>query len=529
MADLEDSGSGASALLAALLAERPDALVAALSSEGRLIPPPASIPLGDQTVFDRRSGLDLVAAEDQGVIIEGWRRVQVEPFVRMELHLLADPERLSVLHMIDVRPEHGVHMLVLEVDDPAQVLEAVAALEARGSGVARVKRDGVGVFLEVDEGTTSLLGWSPGDLVGHGTIEFVHPDDVDRAVETWMSMRAGTGGRRTQVRFRHADGHYVWVEVSSEDHLAAPELACVVSEMVDISDQMADLQALHERERLLHRLAEALPTGICHLRADREVVYSNAPLVELLGPVDSVEALVGSVAPADRVLVEIAIGRALEGRPRDLEVGVVDGAEERRCELTFRALLSDSGGLDGVIVCATDVTERSRLRSELEHRASHDALSGCLNRAATVAALDQLLRDGTPVTVAFLDLDGFKAINDDIGHAAGDEVLRIVAERLRRAARSDDRIGRLGGDEFVVICPHGPGTPGTAEIGQRLTAAVCGEVAFARQRIQLQASIGVVASQPGERDAEAVLIRADGAMYEAKRLARRPDALEQTA
>ena len=529
MADQEDDGSGVGALLGPLLAERPGALVAALSTEGRLVPPPASIPLGDQTVFDRRSGLDLVVAEDQGVVIEGWKRAQVEPFVRLEVHLLADPERLSILHMIDVRPEHGVHVLVLEVHDPAQVLASVAALEARGSGVARVKRDGLGVFLEVDEGTTSLLGWSPGDLVGHGTVDFVHPDDIERAVETWMAMRAGTGGRRTQIRFRHAAGHYVWLEVSSEDHLAVPEMACVVSEMVDISDQMADLEALHERERLLHRLAEALPTGICHLRADREVVYSNAPLVELLGPVDSVEALVGSVEPADRALVEIAIDRALGGRPEDLEVGVTDGVDERRCELTFRALLSDSGGLDGVIVCATDVTERSRLRSELEHRADHDALSGCLNRAATVAALDRALHDGTPVTVAYLDLDGFKAVNDDLGHAAGDELLRILAERLRRATRAQDRIGRVGGDEFVVLCPHGPGGPGTAEIAERLTAAVCGDVTFARQRIRLEASVGVVASQPGELDAEALLIRADEAMYEAKRLARRPDDLEQTA
>ena len=119
-----------------------------------------------------------------------------------------------------------------------------------------------------------------------------------------------------------------------------------------------------------------------------------------------------SVASTDRAAVEIAVDDAFRGRPGSVEVGVVQaslglarsesrsGSGQRRCELTFRAITSDDGGggggsgsVDGVIVCAADVTDRSRLRSELEHRASHDALTGCLNRAATVAALERALRE----------------------------------------------------------------------------------------------------------------------------------------
>ena len=93
-----------------------------------------------------------------------------------------------------------------------------------------------------------------------------------------MAMRAGEGTGRVRVRYRHANGHYVWLEVTNDNRLEDPEFGCVLSEMVDISDEMAQLEALRDRERLLARLAEALPIGICHLRPDREVVYSNEPL-----------------------------------------------------------------------------------------------------------------------------------------------------------------------------------------------------------------------------------------------------------
>jgi diguanylate cyclase (GGDEF)-like protein len=290
--------------------------------------------------------------------------------------------------------------------------------------------------------------------------------------------------------------------------------------MVDISVEMAQLEAMRDRERLLGRLAEALPIGICHLRPDGDVAYSNEPLTALLGPIDSVDTLVGRIASEDRQPVELALERALLGQALSLEVGMVCDVEERRCELTFRALTSDSGSVDGVILCVADVTDRSRLRSELEHRASHDALSGCLNRAATVAALERALREWGQVAVAYLDLDHFKAVNDRFGHAAGDELLRVAAARLRGAIRGDDQIGRIGGDEFVVICRQGHGDFDASALVDRLANAINGDVMFAEQRIPLRASVGAAVSEEGEVDAEAVLTRADAAMYEAKRRSR---------
>jgi diguanylate cyclase (GGDEF)-like protein/PAS domain S-box-containing protein len=517
--ELEEA-TAASAALDALLRANEGTLVAAFGGDGTLVPLPASVPLHGRRVFPGCTGLDMIVADDHILVIDAWERAGQEPIVSTEVRLVADPEECSVVHFFDLRAEHGVHVIVLETQDPDLVMRSFEARSAERSAVAHVKRDGVGVFLEVDDATTALLGWSPADLLGQGTTDLVHPDDVERAIESWMALRAGIGSGRTKVRYRHARGHHVWLEVTSDNHLDDPERGYVLSELVDISDEMAHLEALHASERQLARLAEALPIGICHVRSDREVVYTNEPLRALFGVVDSIEGLVGRVARADRPLVERALESALHGRPGDLEVGVTQDLEERRCELTFRTMTSDGDGVDGVILCAADVTDRSRLRAELEHRATHDALSGCLNRVATVAALELALAAPHSVAVAFIDLDGLKEINDEFGHAAGDELLRAAASRLHEVIRGDDRIGRIGGDEFVVIAPQGRGPFDAMAVAGRLTEAINGDVWFGNQRLRLRASVGLTISLDGEIDAEAVLSRADAAMYEAKRRTR---------
>ena len=501
------------------LADNPAALVAAMGADARLSSVPASLGLAGHRSFVGLTGIEFVVPADQLLIVDGWARASREPVVRVDVHLVPDPDEIAIMHFFDVRAEHGVHVVTVVARDPELLLAAAEAVEATPS-VGYLQKDAVAVILTADAATTALLGWDAADLVGRRTVDLVHPEDVERAIESWMEMRAGTGSGRVQLRHLHADGHYVWLEVTNENRLDDPAFGCIVSQLVDISEQMAQFEGLRDRERLLDRLADALPIGICHLRLDGEVVYSNELLVALLGPVDSVDALVRSVAGSDRRAVGFALENALQGRAGDLEVGVMHGLEERRCELTFRTMTSDDGGVDGVIVCASDVTDRSRLRSELEHRASHDELSGCLNRAATVAALEQALRGSEEVAVVYLDLDHFKVVNDELGHAAGDELLRVAAARLRSAARVNDRVGRIGGDEFVVICRRGAGPFEAAALVDRFTQAVSGDVVFAKQRTALRASVGAAISAPGEVDAEAVLSRADAAMYEAKRKSR---------
>lgn len=481
---------------------------------------PASLPLAGQRVFEAGLGLDLVVAQDRIAIIEAWGRAQHEPIVRLDVHLLVDPEHVSRFHLFDLRAQHASHVLVVEAEDQEQLLRSIEGRLAPRRVVAHARRDATAVFLEVDEAMTALLGWGAADLIGHSTLELVHPEDVGRAIESWMAVRAGDDGGRLRVRYRHAKGHHVWLEITNHNRLDDPALGCVVSEMVDISDEMRQVEALRDRERLLARLADALPIGMCHLRPDLQVVYSNAPLVALLGPVDSIGSLLGSVAAADHPEVEAAIDDAFRGDPTTLELAVVGQAEERRCELTFRPMTNEAGSIDGVIVCATDVTIRCRMRAELEHRAWHDPLTGCLNRAAAVVALERALQESEHVALAYVDLDDFKAINDEFGHATGDGLLKVAADRLRGVARNSDRLARLGGDEFVVICRQSGEPFDRTALVERLTEAIDGDVVFAGQRIPLTASVGVAVTARDGLDAEALLHQADTAMYRAKRTSR---------
>lgn len=505
------------AVMAALLAN-PHALVAALGDDGRLVSMPDSVALRGQRVFEGTSAIELVVEGDQDKVIDGWLRSRSDRVVCVSARFVTDPEQEGIVHFLDVRDRHGVWLIVLgalEALEAERMLDAAQTVIAAGPGVAHVKRDATSVLLEVDDAFTTNLGWSRDELIGRPTLDLVHPEDRDRAIDAWFLMRRGADEASTRIRLRRADGQYVWLEIANTNHLDDPEDPFVLSQMVDISAEMAALEALHERERLLHRLAETLPIGICQLRADGQVVHANPLLIELLGPVDSSVTLLARIAEPDRVSVRTALRLALQGRPSELVVGVVHGNEERRCELTFRTM-AESGGIGGVVVCTSDVTDRELLRSELEYRASHDELTGCLNRAATLIALERALRDHRQVAVAYVDLDGFKSINDRLGHASGDEALRVVAARLRSVIRGGDRLGRMGGDEFVVICPQGAGLFDSEVLRSRLTDAIDGDMQFRGHPVPIRASIGVSVSLESEFETEMLLGRADAAMYEVK-------------
>ncbi|SFL36987.1 sensor domain-containing protein [Geodermatophilus ruber] len=170
--------------------------------------------------------------------------------------------------------------------------------------------------------------------------------------------------------------------------------------------------------------------------------------------------------------------------------------------------------------------ERSRLDEEVRHLAQHDPLTGAANRALFTSRLDQALADarrtGAPVSAMFLDLDGFKAVNDGHGHSAGDDLLVEIAQRLRRVVRPRDTVGRLGGDEFAVLCA-GADPAEAAHIARRLEEAVRAPVAVAGRSVTVTvtASVGIVVHDPGScppASAGQLLRYADAAMYRAKAL-----------
>jgi diguanylate cyclase (GGDEF)-like protein/PAS domain S-box-containing protein len=188
-------------------------------------------------------------------------------------------------------------------------------------------------------------------------------------------------------------------------------------------------------------------------------------------------------------------------------------------------LRGDDGLITGFLGTLEDITDRKSLETRLEYDATHDRLTGLGSRALLVEELNSALararRNGLAVALLFIDLDGFKRVNDMLGHAAGDELLVQVGQRLRHAVRDGDLCVRLGGDEFVVGCTDMVSIHTSTELGDRLLRAVTEPYHVHGHEVLVGASIGVATVQGDDPvSVDQLLSNADLAAYRAKRLGR---------
>jgi diguanylate cyclase (GGDEF)-like protein/PAS domain S-box-containing protein len=178
-------------------------------------------------------------------------------------------------------------------------------------------------------------------------------------------------------------------------------------------------------------------------------------------------------------------------------------------------------GVTFVMVTVADQTERRRREDELFHHTVHEPLTGLPNRVLlvdrTTQALARARRQGTRVSIFYLDVDGFKDVNDRWGHGTGDVVLRLLAQRLAAAVRPSDTVARFGGDEFVVLCEGLPSPAATSEIATRLLEAVATPLEQDGRAVELTASVGIASSVGGRSRPGTLIEAADQAMYRAKR------------
>ena len=184
------------------------------------------------------------------------------------------------------------------------------------------------------------------------------------------------------------------------------------------------------------------------------------------------------------------------------------------------ANLVGGAAVDGIVATFRDVTEQRNLERQLSHRAFHDELTGLANRALFLDRMDHALRvarpEADPVVVLFVDLDDFKSVNDALGHAVGDQLLKTVADRIRRAAGTGDTAARLGGDEFAILLEDRGGIDRAIDVAERLLDSLRDPVSIAGYDVAVLASVGVAVASPG-MSTTSLLRDADIAMYEAKR------------
>lgn len=507
--------------LASLLSLYPDAPVLASTDDGGVVPVPASVPLQRNPVLEPRSGMDLIIPGDRPELLATWERVLVKGIARCTLHLAAYPDTTATYYGFDLRTTHGVLLAVIVPTEGGGIAVSQLREESRlMSRFARISKDDSGIIVKIDETVSQLLGWSAEEMEGHRSVEFFHPDDHALAIDNWLEMLASPGiGRRVRLRHLRSDQSWVWVEVTNNNLLEDPDYRCVVCEMVDISEEMA-------REQLLERLAETVPVGLFQVDSERHIVYTNEQLHQILG-VDgeiSVETQLDAVVEDDRPALERAFDDVLvEGRDTEVEVQLrpSSGGISTFCTINMRALNHDDGTISGAIACVADVTDSTRMREELKKRATFDELTLCYNRPSIMDALAASIAGGrgeAERAVMFVDLDRFKEVNDHEGHAAGDELLRVVADRLRSVVRGDDLVGRIGGDEFLVVCPEIGGPEQAMRLAERIAEALHASISLATvgAETELRVSIGVAWSDGTGTAADLLVARADDAMYESK-------------
>ena len=222
---------------------------------------------------------------------------------------------------------------------------------------------------------------------------------------------------------------------------------------------------------------------------------------------------------ADRLGGFLAEVRAIASTPmpRDLPLRRKDGSFVQ-LESVFNNLVGVAN-VGGVVVTARDVTERRALEDQLAYQAFHDSLTGLANRALfserITHALERGVRRTNLVAVLFIDLDDFKTVNDSLGHAAGDELLVTVAERIRSSIRPEDTCARLGGDEFAVMIEGITHPDGAVTVARRIIGSLAEPLAIAGSDVAVQGSIGIALGSAGQTASE-IMRSADLAMYRAK-------------
>jgi diguanylate cyclase (GGDEF)-like protein/PAS domain S-box-containing protein len=373
------------------------------------------------------------------------------------------------------------------------------------------------VITESNALTAEIAGVNPFDRSDLTLTRFVHPDDVDDVREAVTQVITDRQEAERVVRLVRPDGSFRWVR--SRGAPVLDDDGQVVRGVGWLMDITAEVEAVEEAQHL-SEILDAATDLVLMLSPDGEVRYANPAAVDALGrrPHDVRDLL----EEESGLLFEHEVLPALESRAQWRgEMTVVKGdSTKMHVSQLFLAHGGPDHRVDRLSMIARDITESKELEIRLEHLAFHDPLTGLPNRALVLdrlaQALDRSGRSQGLVAVMFLDLDYFKSVNDEHGHEAGDELLRVTADRLNAAVRPGDTVSRLGGDEFVIICEAVTEARESLRIAERVRATVDRPFTIRGRSVHTSASIGVALAKDATVTPGDLLTQADTAAYQAK-------------
>lgn len=416
--------------------------------------------------------------------------------------------------------------------------------EASNDIIARFAFDGTPLY--VSPASISVLGYTPEEMLHRGSLRDVHHDDQSQLLEVWQQAIAGQPNMCAVYRQRTKNGRTIWLEASYKlvDPLAEGGAREVVAVVRDVTSRRSIELELRRTADALQNTNEMLSTaeavaGLGHWRFDRRSseFYWSAGAAQIHDSPDKPRRLIEALSfyhPDDRGRIKCALAEALiEGAPFQLSARIVtaDG-DFRHVALTGRRMEDENGQISGLFGTMQDITDRIDMELHLEAArlaavraakdaiklADCDALTGVASRRRILADLEQVRetahRDGGAFSIIIFDVDHFKRVNDDYGHATGDSVLTAVAEAAAAGLRSGDQIGRIGGEEFLVISTASTPHEAVAQ-ADRLRQLVAEATRKHPQLPPVTASFGV-ATFGGKVSCAELLRTADEALYAAK-------------
>jgi len=378
-------------------------------------------------------------------------------------------------------------------------------------------------YLFVNARSEQMFGLAPEQMVGRKVADVMSPETYAQTAPHIESARQGNRVRFQRDLVRNGRRWSELVELIPDVDKRG-NVVGFYGLVQDITDLRAARAKAEESEQRLRSITDNIPSMIAYIDRDRRYRFNSRYYESWLGRslADITGHHIRDVLGADAyAAVHPNLERAFAGERVDFDVEVREGAADSRfVRGTYIPDFDARGAVIGVYSSSTDVTPLKKIELQLERLAQQDTLTGLPNRHtfndAIAMALARSQQTGMQVALLFLDIDGFKRINDTLGHAAGDDVLREFARRLTGAVRPTDVVARLAGDEFVIILEGIHTREECRFVARKIIAAMRGEFHAGDGVVSVTTSIGIALGHGLTSTADALLKRADSALYAAK-------------
>ncbi len=418
-------------------------------------------------------------------------------------------------------------LLTAHVIDRSRVLET---LVDNLQGMAyRCFDDNTWTMVFVSQGCFELTGYLPADFLGGSVSWEAVTDAADRARVRSVIHTAVRANQRFSVQYRINTRHGVrrWVVERGIGVLDEFGRTVIEGFVEDISEQRATLEALQQAELRYRHIFEHASEGIFQTTSDGRYLAANSALANIYG-YDTPDELMRDLSDIQHQLYVDSERRQAFHQVMRTRGEVINFESQVYRKDRSLIWISENAhivrGPKGEFICyegtVQDISERKNYQQQLETQAKHDLLTGLPNRSLLNDRIEQGIarahRLSFFLVLIFIDLDNFKFINDSLGHAAGDELLKQVAQRLTASLREADTVARLGGDEFVLVVNDYYSVFTLMNLLERIVFEINRPVNINGADFQVGGSLGVAMYPSDAGDAETLLRRADVAMYAAK-------------